>query len=89
MRDGILWALVIGALAVGCGGEAARGEECGESGVEEGECEAGSICAKPTDSSDTLVCIATCKEDADCPSTQSCNGVEGSSVKGCRDKTTK
>ncbi len=91
MQNVLLRVLMVGALSAlcGCGGESALGEECGESGAEAGECEQGSICGKPTDSSENLVCIKVCKEDTDCPSGESCNGVEGASVKGCRDKTVK
>jgi hypothetical protein len=67
----------------GCGGEAAQGEECGESGAD-GECEEGSVCAKESDSSEVLVCLKVCTDDAQCQSTEACNGVEGSNIKGCR-----
>jgi hypothetical protein len=77
--------LSVAALLGGCGGEAALGEECGEAGVEEGECEEGAICAKPSSASGDLVCIKICTDDAQCnAATEECNGVEGSNVKGCR-----
>lgn len=74
--------LVLGGLWA-CGGEAALGEECGESGAEAGECEAGSICGKPDDSG-PLECLKVCTDQPDCPEGLECNGVSGSSVKGCR-----
>lgn len=73
---------------VGCGGEAAQGEECGEEGITEGECEEGSICGKPDDG-EILECLKICDEQADCPSDQECNGVSGSDLKGCRPKDDK
>ena len=79
--------LVAGLLGVwACGGEAAQGEECGETGIEEGECEAGSVCGTPGDDGEVLECLKVCTEQADCPATQECNGVSGSSTKGCRPK---
>jgi hypothetical protein len=80
----VLWMSILGVAA--CGGEAARGEECGESGVQEGECEAGSVCGTPGDDAELLECLKVCVDQADCPATEECNGVSGSSAKGCRPK---
>ena len=82
-----VWLVVVALTGVwGCGGEAAQGEECGESGAEAGECEAHSVCGDPGDSGGTLECLKVCTVQADCPADQECNGVEGSSAKGCRPK---
>jgi hypothetical protein len=71
-------------LSWGCGGAAALGEGCGEEGVD-GECEDGAVCGKPDDG-ESLECLKTCVEQADCPADQECNGVSGTSLKGCRPK---
>lgn len=70
---------------VACGGgDAALGEECGESGAD-GECAEGGICGK-SDSHDALQCIKICTDQTDCAAGEECNGVDGSSIKGCRIK---
>jgi hypothetical protein len=86
LRVTIVAAWVGGGLAaVGCGGEGELGEECGEEGIEEGECAEGLICGKPDDGS-VLECLTICEEQADCPSDEECNGVSGSDRKACRPK---
>jgi hypothetical protein len=69
-----------------CGGEAELGEECGEAGVQEGECVDGAICGATGDAEGSLACIKVCTDDAQCAATEECNGVSGSNVKGCRPK---
>jgi hypothetical protein len=69
-----------------CGGEAELGEECGEAGVQEGECVDGAICGATDDAEGSLACIKVCTDDAQCAATEECNGVSGTSVKGCRPK---
>ena len=79
--------LVASFLGLGaCGGEASLGEECGVSGAEEGECESGAVCGTPGDVDETLVCLKVCSVQTDCGATDECNGVSGSSTKGCRPK---
>jgi hypothetical protein len=73
-------------VVVGCSSEAEPGESCDEPGKTEDVCESGYVCAKPSDSATNTVCIKTCTADADCGAGGSCNGVEGSSIKGCRIK---
>ena len=68
-----------------CSSEKKLGEACEESGKTEGECESGGVCGKQT--SGSLQCLKTCSAQTDCPAEQECNGVEGSSVKGCRLKS--
>ena len=86
MQKTILWTILGAALvcAPACGGEAELGEECAESGVEDGECTDGAICGKSSDAEDALRCLKVCNVKEDCASAEDCNGVEGSSVKGCR-----
>lgn len=74
---------ILGLLACG-GGE--LGESCEESGKVSGECDDGLVCGKKSDTSGDLVCLKQCSSDADCSGTESCNGVSGSSLKGCRTK---
>jgi len=69
-----------------CSGEGAVGDECGESGVEDGECESGGVCGKRSDDSEVLECLKICKGDEDCPSDLACKGVSGTDIKGCRAK---
>jgi hypothetical protein len=78
--------IVAGALTVdGCSSEKKLGESCEETGKTDGECESGTICG--TQTSGALQCLKVCAAQADCPADQECNGVEGSSTKGCRVKS--
>ena len=70
-------------LTLACSGESALGEECDAQG-EDGECEDGAVCGKET--TGALVCLKACKEQTVCPSGKVCNGVEGTNIKGCRNK---
>jgi hypothetical protein len=83
------WLVLVTVVMLGglwaCGGESALGEECGESGVE-GECEEGSVCGAPGDTGEVLECLKVCTVQEDCAATEECNGVSGTSVKGCRPK---
>ena len=77
-------AALVGVGVPGCGGGASQGEACDESGVQAGECEEGTICGQ--DVAGELVCLKICYAQTDCPATEECNGVEGSTFKGCRSK---
>jgi hypothetical protein len=70
-------------LSVACGGTAKLGESCDTSGAAD-ECESGGVCGK--DKAGALKCLKVCAAQADCSSTEECNGVEGSSQKACRAK---
>ncbi|MRG90472.1 hypothetical protein [Polyangium spumosum] len=65
------------------GGEV--GEPCETEGSAD-ECVEEAICGKPSDTSETPECLKICTQDADCGSSESCNGVTGTSVKACRIK---
>jgi hypothetical protein len=79
-------AMIVGAITVaGCSSESKLGESCDESGKQEDECESGSICGQQTGGA--LQCLKVCAAQSDCPADQECNGVEGSSAKGCRLKS--
>ena len=68
-----------------CRREARIGESCSNEG-ERAECAADGICGK--DSIDGRVqCLQVCTVHEDCTAGLDCNGVEGTSVKGCRPKT--
>jgi hypothetical protein len=69
-------------LAAGCG-SAKIGEACTKPGSTD-VCESGAVCSK--DSSNATLCLKICTQQSDCAATQECNGVEGSSIKGCRTK---
>ncbi len=73
-------------LMLACSGEHDLGEQCEESGKTDGECESGGVCSP--DTAGALRCLKICVEQTDCPADQECNGVEGSSLKACRLKTT-
>lgn len=87
MRGAASVAFVLFVVLASCGGEAKLGEECGEAGKTEGECESGGVCSK--NSAGTLLCLKVCTDQAQCAATEDCNGVEGSSIKGCRPKDAK
>ncbi len=59
------------------------GEPCTNAGSTD-VCESGGVCSK--DSSGVTLCLKICTQQSDCAATQECNGVEGSSLKGCRTK---
>jgi hypothetical protein len=88
MSQQFLWAIMTCTLAcvTACGGEGELGDACGESGVEDGECVDGAICAKRGDAAEELECLEVCTDKAQCAATEDCNGVEGSSTKACRPK---
>lgn len=71
------------ATIVACG-EGSRGEECEEEGKVDGECDDGLVCGRKTDSTSDLVCLKQCTNQGDCASGENCNGVSGTSLKGCR-----
>ena len=63
------------------------GESCSNEG-DQAECATSDlICGKPDDT--RVACLKVCVEQTDCAATEECNGVEGTSVKGCRPKTVK
>ena len=72
------------ALFTACSGESGLGGSCDVSGKTSGECESGGICGKPADNATAFQCLKVCGKDDDCPSDRSCNGVDGSNLKGCR-----
>jgi hypothetical protein len=69
-----------------CSSESEPGEACDVPGGTVDVCERGTVCGRPSEKSNALVCIFTCFEDKDCPRDSDCKGVEGTSVKGCRFK---
>lgn len=62
------------------------GESCEESGKVSGECDDGLVCGKKSSQSNDLVCLKQCSSQAECGATEACNGVSGSSLKGCQQK---
>lgn len=86
MKNSTALVLVAFCLVAACGGEAKLGEECGESGRVDGECEDGAVCGKQSDTTEDLFCIKQCTDDAQCGVGGACNGVSGTSIKGCRAK---
>ena len=77
---GVLFVLT---TMVACG-DSDIGESCEEEGRVDGECVEGAVCGKNTTGG--LVCQKQCSSQADCSSDETCNGVSGSSLKGCRAK---
>ena len=71
------------ASIVACG-EGSRGESCEEEGKVDGECDDGLVCGKKSDTSSDLACLKQCTQQGDCASGEGCNGVAGTSLKGCR-----
>ena len=88
MTKRIRWAMAACALALAtaCGGEADIGEACETAGAADGECEDGAVCGQSGDVGTILLCQKLCTEQADCQLTESCSGISGSSLKGCRPK---
>jgi hypothetical protein len=64
-----------------CRAEAAIGEACSYEG-HQAQCVPNAICGKDVDGG--IECLQICDDASDCPNNWDCNGVEGSSLKGCR-----
>jgi hypothetical protein len=75
--------LVLTAMVAGCSGGNKIGESCTKQG-DTNECVNGAVCTK--DTANILKCLKTCTTQSDCQATESCNGVDGSSLKACRIK---
>jgi hypothetical protein len=75
--------LVLTVIVAGCSGGNKIGESCTKQG-DTNECVNDAVCAK--DTANILKCLKICTSQADCQATESCNGVEGSSLKACRIK---
>ena len=74
------------ATMVACG-DGDIGEACDEEGVVGGECVEDSVCGKQDgQSTGSLVCLKQCTTQVECGAGQECNGVGGTSLKGCRFK---
>lgn len=83
MRKLVVSLLVASLVALGCG-SSGEGESCSTEGQVGGGCDDGLVCGKKTDSNADLVCLKICNSQVDCPSGLQCNGVGGTSFKGCR-----
>jgi hypothetical protein len=81
----VAWSVVLLLALAGCGGEGEIGEECGAEGAD-GECVDGAVCGqtKGDDEGEVLECLVVCEEQEDCGADEDCNGVSGTSIKGCR-----
>jgi hypothetical protein len=67
---------------VTCRRIARLGETCSNQG-DQAECETSNlVCGKPDDAH--VACLKVCLGQGDCAADQECNGVEGTSIKGCR-----
>jgi len=64
----------------GCSGGAGIGQPCDSVGSAD-ECVTNAVC---TDEPGGNVCAEICDEDTDCPSSQHCDSVPGSSVDTCQ-----
>ena len=78
----ILLALGVLLAVVGCSGESEIGEECDTAGSTD-ECVDGAIC---TNADDGLTCRRLCTDDAQCATTEACNGVAETNLKSCQPK---
>jgi hypothetical protein len=82
--------IVLAAFLFACGSDTANstgaiGTTCSQSGAN-GQCSAGAVCGKPSDGTTALLCLKTCTLQTDCSLDQDCNGVDGTTQKGCRPK---
>lgn len=69
-----------------CSSESDPGEACDRPGGTADVCAEGTVCGKPTSKAENFVCVFVCDEKKQCPKDYDCNGVEGTSIKGCRFK---
>jgi hypothetical protein len=67
----------------GCGSTPKIGEACSVEGSTS-ECESAAACGKLANGK--LLCQKQCTDQAQCASSESCNGLTGSSIKTCRTK---
>lgn len=79
-------AVAVAALAIlaACGGKGAIGESCSTSGSTD-ECKDGGVCGVYSGSSNT--CLKVCIDQTGCAANEACNGVSGTSIKGCQAKS--
>ncbi len=71
------------AVTVACSSDPiAVGGACKDAGKTD-ECVSGAVC---TNDSGGNYCRKTCTDQAQCATTESCNGVTGSSIKSCQPK---
>jgi len=61
------------------------GEECNDQGSTD-DCESGGVCGK--NAAGTVVCLKICSDQTQCTADEDCNGVDGTNIKGCRNKAT-
>ena len=73
--------LLLSVVIAGCGGTSAIGEECYKVG-ETDVCDEGGVCGK--NQQGVIVCQKICKDKPECGAGEDCRGVEGTSLKGCR-----
>ena len=85
MRPVVLLFLVLGSV-VACSSESDPGESCDRPGGTIDVCERGTVCGRPSEKSNVLVCIYACNDGKDCAPGTDCKGVDGTSIKGCRAK---
>ena len=83
----VLLFVVLFLVLCGCSSASDAGESCDTAGGTEDVCESGTVCGKPSSSATAPVCLKICASDADCTGGTTCNGVEGTSIKGCRTKS--
>ena len=86
MKSWMLFACAMCLLALAaCGSEGEIGEGCGSEGAD-GECVDGAVCGptKGDDGDEALQCLVVCDAQDDCAADEDCNGISGSSIKGCR-----
>ncbi len=74
---------MLGFVLVACG-NSDIGEDCDEEGRVGGECVDGAVCGK--NNAGSLVCLKQCTTQVECSAGEDCNGVGGTSLKGCRPK---
>ncbi|MDH5719009.1 MAG: hypothetical protein OEZ13_00155 [Spirochaetia bacterium] len=72
--------LTIFFITVSCANDV--GETCESLGSSD-ECVDEGVCG---DYDGILQCLQVCTADADCSSTEACNGVSGTNIKGCQPK---
>lgn len=80
------FALLSLAVLAACGGASDLGESCDVSGDAD-ECVEGAICGQTGDNG-ALTCLRACTDQSQCGTGEDCNGVSGTSTKGCRPKST-
>lgn len=80
----LIFLFVFGSVGLMACGGADVGEACDTAGATDDECTENAVCGDSGDGTGALKCLKVCTDQSQCAADEECNGVSGSSIKGCR-----